>query len=139
MIVLDTNVISEIMLPAPDMRVIRWLNQQPAKSIWTTSVNIYEIRFGLLSMPAGKKRSTITAQFDTWLNNVIEQRIAGFDSSAAQQAANLAAARKVSGRPGEPRDTMIAGIVLSTHATLATRNVKHFAEIASSVVNPWEA
>ncbi len=137
MIVLDTNVISEIMRPKPDSAVLRWLDEQPGSSIWTTSVNIFEIRSGLQSMPVGRRQSTLIVFFERWLAEVILHRIVSFDDSAVCEAANLAAARKASGRPAEPRDTMIAGIVLASHAKLATRNVKHFEDIALSVVNPW--
>jgi len=138
MIVLDTNVVSEIMLPQPEERVTRWLDRQPHTSIWTTSVTVFEIRFGLETMPAGKRRTALIASFERWLGEVVERRIASFDETAARRAAELAAGRQGRGRPGELRDTMIAGIVLASHATLATRNVKHFEDIASSVVNPWE-
>jgi hypothetical protein len=138
MIVLDTNVISEIMLPAPDARVLRWLDKQPPQSIWITTVTLYEIRFGLQSMPAGKKQTALLALFERWLAEVAQYRIASFDQAAAQQAANLGAALKLKGRPRDARDTMIAGIVLASHATLATRNTEHFDDIAKSVVNPWE-
>ena len=139
MVLLDTNVISEIMLPAPDSRVLRWLDEQPFQSIWITAINLYEIRFGLLSMPAGKKQTTLESRLERWFAEVVRHRIANFDQAAARQAANLAAARKSKGRPRDPRDSMIAGIVLASRATLATRNVKHFEDIAKSVVNPWEA
>ncbi|MGD0735732.1 MAG: type II toxin-antitoxin system VapC family toxin [Terracidiphilus sp.] len=139
MIVLDTNVISEIMRPRPDPAVLLWLDRQPAISIWTTSVSTFEIRFGLRSMAEGRKRSTLIAFFDRWLAEVVQQRIASFDHAAAKIAADLAAVRRASGHPGDARDTMIAGIVLASRATLATRNFKHFEDIAGSVVNPWEA
>jgi predicted nucleic acid-binding protein len=138
MIILDTNVISEIMLPRPSVQVFLWMNSQPISSLWTTSINIYEIRYGLQSMPEGRKRSALMTLFERWLAEVIQQRILSFDAIAAQCAADLATECKAKGRPGDPRDTMIAGIVLASHAKLATRNVKHFEEIASSVVNPWE-
>jgi predicted nucleic acid-binding protein len=138
MVLLDTNVISEIMLPAPDPRVLQWVDQQPPHSIWITSVNLYEIRYGLQSRPAGKRQAALLALLERWLAEVVEHRIANFDQAAARQAANLAAARKSKGRPRDPRDSMIAGIVLASRATLATRNVKHFEDIAKSVVNPWE-
>jgi hypothetical protein len=138
MIVLDTNVISEIMLPAPNPRVLRWVDQQPPQSIWITTVTLYEIRYGLQSMPAGKKQTALLTLLERWLAEVVQHRIASFDQVAALQAANLGAALKLKGRPRDPRDTMIAGIVLASHATLATRNVKHFDDIAKSVVNPWE-
>jgi len=138
MIILDTNVISEFMLPKPDGRVTRWLDQQPSSSLWTTSVTIFEIRFGLETMPHGRRRTSMVASFENWLNHIVQQRIVGYDEQAARSAAELAAERQRRGRPGELRDTMIAGIVVSSRAVLATRNVKHFDDIASFVVNPWE-
>jgi predicted nucleic acid-binding protein len=138
MIILDTNVISALMRPSPAADVIRWLNDQPGRSIWTTSVTIFEIEFGLRTMPAGKRQSAMTSSFQGWLQNIIQERIANYDSAAADCAAELAAARQKRGRPGELRDTMIAGIVLASHAKLATRNVKHFEDIAAPVVNPWD-
>jgi predicted nucleic acid-binding protein len=139
MIILDTNVVSEIMRPHPDERVARWLDQQPRNSIWATSVTVFEIRFGLETMPAGKRQAALMVSFERWLIEVVQQRIAAYDETAARCAAELAANRQKRGRPGDLRDTMIAGIVLASRATLATRNVKHFEDIASSAVNPWEA
>jgi len=138
MIVLDTNVLSALMRTEPDPVVLRWLDRQARVSIWTTSVTIFEIRFGLRTMPAGKRQATMSAIFERWLDEVVQQRMAVFDEAAARQAADLEAERRKRGRPGELRDTMIAGIVLASHATLATRNAKHFEDIAKSVVNPWE-
>jgi predicted nucleic acid-binding protein len=139
MIVLDSNVISELMLDRPNRVVTHWLDRQPYLSIWTTSITVFEIRFGLNSMPPGNRQTQRIAAFERILTEVIEDRFAPFDSLAAEHAAELAAQRERIGRPGELRDTMIAGIVLSSRATLATRNVKHFDDIARSVVNPWEA
>lgn len=138
MIVLDTNVVSEIMRSKPDERVTRWLDQQPRPSIWITTVTVFEIRFGLETMPIGKRRTALTASFERWLGDVVQQRMASYDEAAARWAAELAAGRQRRGWPGELRDTMIAGIVLANHATLATRNVKHFEDIAKLVVNPWD-
>lgn len=138
MIVLDTNVLSALMLDRPSIAVVEWLDQQPHRSVWTTSITIFEIRFGLNSMPEGKRRKQRVTTFERTLSDVIERRFALFDGLAAERAAELAANRRRTGRPGELRDTMIAGIVLANHATLATRNVKHFEDIANSVVNPWD-
>jgi predicted nucleic acid-binding protein len=138
MIVLDTNVVSEFMLPKPDARVTRWLDLQPASSLWTSSVTVFEVRFGLATMPAGRRRTALMASFENWLNQVVQQRIVTYDETAARSAAELAAERQGRGRPGDLRDTMIAGIVLASHATLATRNVKHFDDMVPSIVNPWE-
>jgi predicted nucleic acid-binding protein len=137
MIVLDTNVLSELMLDQPSRVVAEWLDRQPHTSVWTTSVTAFEIRFGLNSMPAGRRQAQRIAAFERVLAKVIEQRFAPFDSEAAERAAELAASRRREGRPGELRDTMIAGIVLASHAKLATRNAKHFEDVASSVMNPW--
>jgi hypothetical protein len=139
MIVLDTNVISEFMIRSPDPRVLRWLNSQPRLSVWTTTVNVYEIRSGLLAAPDGKRQATLSMAFERLLNHTIEGRIAVFDVAAAQRAAELEAAGQKRGRPRDRRDTMIAGIVLASHATFATRNDKHIEDIAKTVVNPWEA
>jgi predicted nucleic acid-binding protein len=138
MILLDTNVLSALMRQSPDDEVIRWLDKQPRSSVWTTAITVFEIRFGLQVMAAGKRRTSLMTAFDRLLNEMIERRVAYFDSAAAAHAADLMAARQKKGRSGELRDTMIAGIALASRATLATRNVKHFEDIAASVVNPWD-
>jgi len=138
-IVLDTNVISEFMRQAPDSQVIKWLDQQPRLSMWTTTINLYEIVSGVLAMPEGRRQRARLLAFRHFLDTTIQGRIAAFDAPAAQKAAELEAAGQKTGRPRDARDTMIAGIVLASHATLATRNVRHFEDIAASVVNPWEA
>ena len=138
MILLDTNVISALILDRPPLAG-RVVGSPAAASVWTTSITVFEIRFGLNSMPAGKRQAQRIAVFERILVDVIEQRFATFDSASAERAAELAADRRRRGRPGELRDTMITGIVLASHAKLATRNVKHFQDIASSVINPWNA
>jgi len=139
MIVLDTNVISELMRDDPDPEVISWLDDQPRASMWTTTITLYEIVSGVLAMPEGKRQRARLLAFNQILDVMILGRIATFDAGAAQRAAELEAVGLKSGRPRDARDTMIAGIVQASHATLATRNVRHFEDIAASVVNPWEA
>jgi predicted nucleic acid-binding protein len=138
MIVLDTNVLSALMQRIPDKQVVAWLDEQPRTSVWTTSVTILEIRFGLQIMATGKRRSFLLQAFEILLDRM-GHRIASFDEVAAAQAADLMAARQRKGRPGDLRDTMIAGIVLAHHATLATRNTSHFEDLAVPVINPWTA
>jgi predicted nucleic acid-binding protein len=138
MIVLDTNVLSALMRQTPDATVIAWLDKQPRTSVWTTSVTILEIQFGLQIIAARKRRSQLLDTFKTVLEK-IGHRIAPFDDAAAIQAADLMAIRHRKGRPVELRDTMIAGIVVARHATLATRNVIHFEDLSVPVVNPWRA
>ena len=136
MIVLDTNVLSALMRSAPDAQVIAWLDKQPRTSVWTTSVTILEIRFGFQIMAAGKRKELLLETFEIVLEKM-DRRIAPFDEAAAMQAADLMASRQRKGRSVELRDTMIAGIVVARHATLATRNVVHFEDLSVPVVNPW--
>jgi len=89
-------------------------------------------------MPGGKRQAALGQIFRQILDS-LDHRIATFDEEAAELAANLAVFRQNKGRSGDLRDTMIAGIVLARHASLATRNVTHFADIAATVVNPWTA
>jgi toxin FitB len=138
MIILDTNILSALMRQIPDSKVVTWLDGQSRTSVWTTSVTILEIRFGLQIMATGKRRSLLSEAFDSLLEKM-GRRIASFDDDAATQAANLMVSRQRKGRPVELRDTMIAGIVLAHHATLATRNVAHFEDLTVPVVNPWLA
>jgi hypothetical protein len=136
-IILDTNVFSALMRAEPDAAVVEWLDRQPESSIWTTAVTLMEIRYGLQSMPAGRRREQMTRELEVLLREEIEGRYANFDAAAAVQAADLMAAQRRKGRVVEIRDTMIAGIVVSRNATLATRNTIHFSEIDSRLVNPW--
>jgi predicted nucleic acid-binding protein len=135
-IILDTNVLSALMRQAPDQSVVDWLDQQPRTSIWTTSVTVFEIAFGLQILAVGKRRTLLVEAFEELLARM-GQRIATFDIAAARQASDLMAARHRKGRPGDFRDTMIAGIVLAQHATLATRNTTHFEDASIPLVNPW--
>ena len=136
MIILDTNVLSALMRQAPDQNVVDWLDRQPRTSIWATSVTVFEIRFGLQMLAAGKRRNLLTEAFEELLAKM-GQRVATFDAPAAAQAGDLMAVRHKKGRPGDLRDTMIAGIVLAQHATLATRNTVHFEDAPIPLVNPW--
>jgi toxin FitB len=138
MIILDSNVLSELMRPQPEASVIAWLDRQPQTSIWTTSVTVLEIRFGLQVMPTRRRQAIYTQGFERLLDG-IDHRIAPFDTEAAQQASTLMASRKMKGGPRKLRDTMIAGIVLARHAILATRNVSHFDDVSAALVDPWNA
>jgi hypothetical protein len=137
MIILDTNVFSALMSREPDNQVIAWLDKQPRTSVWTTSVTVLEIRFGLQMMPVGRRRAALLRAFDTVMADKIDRRIAPFDATAAELAGDLMALRHKKGRPGDLRDTMIAGIVLACQATLATRNASHFEDLSLPVINPW--
>jgi toxin FitB len=136
MIILDTNVLSALMRNVPDPSVASWIDRQPQTSIWTNSITILEIQTGLQIMLPGKKRVSLSEDFERLLDR-IDHRIASFDEHAARLAAELTGLRQKKGRVGELRDTMIAGIVLAHRASLATRNLMHFADIPATVVDPW--
>ena len=138
MIFLDTNVVSALMHDLPDINVVRWLDERPKTSLWTTSITVFEIQSGLEIMPAGRRQTGLSQVFQLILERM-DHRVAAFDDEAATAAASLAASRRKRGRIVEIRDTMIAGIVLSRHASLATRNTSHFADISATIVNPWTA
>jgi toxin FitB len=138
-IILGTNVLSALMRTVPDTAVVTWLDRQPAESIWITSVTLFEARLGLALLPAGRRRRSLEAAFNRLLDEDLENRVLDFDAAAATSAALLAADRQRSGRPADMRDTQIAGIALARHARLATRNVRHFADLKIPVVDPWTA
>ncbi len=138
MTILDSNVVSALMNDPPEEMVVGWLDGQARNSIWTTSITVFEIRSELEIMAAGKRQARLSELFERILDR-FRERIAVFDTEAARLAASLTALRRSKGRVGELRDTMIAGIVLANRASLATRNVAHFADISATVVNPWNA
>ncbi len=139
MIILDTNVLSTLMRTEPESSVVAWLDRQPAESVWITSITLFEARLGLALLPAGRRRQALQAAFAELLELDLENRVLDFDSAAATEAATLAAARQHAGRPVDMRDTQIAGIALARRATLATRNLRHFADLKIPVVDPWTA
>ena len=138
MIVLDTNVLSALMRAEPDLAVVRWLDGLAPESMWITSITLFETRFGLALLPAGKRRRYLEAAFAQLLKEDLENRVLDFDSAAAAEAASLAATRQKAGRAVDMRDTQIAGIALARRATLATRNVRHFADLNVQVIDPWD-
>lgn len=136
MIVLDTNVLSELMEPE-DSRVISWLNEQEPESIWTTAVTIFEIRFGIALLSRGRRQRQLDVAFAKVLDEDLQGRILPFDHEAATEAADRAAHRRAIGKPLDFRDIEIAGIVSARRAKLATRNVRHFQDLGIELVDPW--
>lgn len=137
MIVLDSNVISA-MMRQPDKLLIAWLDTQPQQSLWTTSISVYEIEYGLQALLKGKRRQGLQKDFERAMQEDLEGRILDFDHLAAKQAAAISAHLRSIGRPIDVRDAMIAGISLSRNATLVTRNVKHFDQTGVNLINPWD-
>ena len=125
------------MQKAPATAVVRWLDEQPAESIWITSITLFESRLGLHLLPSGRRRDALEAAFANLLEDDLENRILDFDAGAAMAAAELAAQRTIAGRPVDVRDTQIAGIAIARRATLATRNTRHFSDLKVGVIDPW--
>lgn len=137
MILLDTNVLSALMRDPPDPAVIVWLDRQNSDEIWTTAVTVFEVRFGLARMSEGRKRRDLQVAFEGLLREDLAGRIAPFDRAAADAAGQLAARREAAGRPVDVRDTLIAGIALHRRANVATRNIRHYDDLETGVINPW--
>lgn len=137
MIVLDTNVLSALMRREPEPAVVEWLDLQPAESVWTTAVTVFEIRFGLELIARGRRRRQLEDAFRRALDEDFQGRILAFDDEAADEAASRAAERRAAGKSVDFRDVEIAGIVAARRATLATRNVRHFQDLRIELVDPW--
>lgn len=137
MIILDTNVLSALMLKHPDSVVVEWLDGLPPESIWTTSVTLFEIWFGLGLMPKGKRRSALEEVLTDSLSEDLGGRVLAFDDDAARHAAALAVRSQRAGRSVEIRDVQIAGIATARRAQVATRNTRHFDGFGIRLLNPW--
>jgi len=138
MIILDTNVLSELMKPNPAERVAAWLAAQPSTDVYTTSITQAEILHGLLLLPPGRRRSGIEAGAESMFKEDFVGRILGFGSDAALPYALIASERRRAGRPISHFDAQIAAIAYSARATLATRNVSDFDGCGVKVVDPWQ-
>ncbi|HTI02400.1 MAG TPA: type II toxin-antitoxin system VapC family toxin [Acidisoma sp.] len=137
MILLDTNVLSALMLTEPDPVVVRWLDRLDPALVWTTSVNVFEIRYGLARRVDGRKTRQLEEAFDALIREDLEGRVAPLDHAAAEAAGILTARRTAAGRSVDFRDTLIAGIAIANKATLATGNVRHFVGLEIRVSDPW--
>lgn len=137
MIILDTNVISALVLPRPNQRVVDWLDRQPASTIWTTTVTVYELYRGIATMEEGRRRNELTAAVAEILGVGLHGRIMPFDMQAAHEAARLWAARCAMGRPVHVEDNQIAGIARLRGAAIATRDTADFSGCGVQLINPW--
>lgn len=137
MILLDTNVVSALMRRGPEPVVVAWLDEQPAESIWTTSITVFEVQTGLELLQPGRRRQQLEDAFAQLLAEELQGRVQSFDQPAAIAAGRIAAERQRAGRTVEIRDVQIAGITSVRKATLATRNTRHFESLGIDLVNPW--
>ncbi len=136
MIILDTNVLSELLLPSPNPVVVDWLAEQTPASVFTTSITEAEILYGLRLLPEGRRRELEAAILPIFRED-LAGRVLSFDRDAADIYATIATARRTAGRPISQFDAQIAAITLSRGASLATRNEADFQEIGLEVINPW--
>jgi len=138
-ILLDTNVLSALMRSRADPAIVAWLDSLPPESIWTTSITVFEIRFGLEILERGRRRRSLEVAFAKALEEDFEGRVLVFDQAAAEAAATIAAEQRRAGRPVEIRDVQIAGIATARKATLATRNTRYFEATGIALIDPWSA
>jgi len=137
-IVLDTNIISEVMRPQPNPAVLAWLNRQDSTHLFITSVSIAEIGYGLRVLADGQRRRTLLSRFEQFIAQGFEYRILGFDKPAAEAYAEIMGYRKEMGCPMSFPDGQIAAITRINHFKLATRNIKDFERCGIDLINPFE-
>ena len=139
MIVLDTNVVSEVYRSHPNPSVMTWLNAQPIDSLYLCTPVLAKLHFGAERLDEGKRRDWLRATIDRLENELYRDRILVFDTSSAAKFGLINAARRKSGQTLQQMDGLIAAIALTNGATLATRNGKDFVNLGLDLINPFEA
>lgn len=138
MIVVDTNVISEIMRPQPSPLVLNWLNAQNSNQLFVTTVTLAEIGYGLRVLPDGLRRSQLHSRFEQFIAQAFEERVLDFTASAARAYAEIMGHRKEIGHPMSLADGQIASIAHTHRFAVATRNTKDFEDCSLELINPFE-
>ncbi|GBR77127.1 type II toxin-antitoxin system VapC family toxin [Acidiphilium acidophilum] len=138
MLILDTNVLSEIMRPRPALEVAAWLARQPDDLLYTTAISQAEVLSGLAIMPEGRRHRELEAAARGIFTEDFEDRILPFDTDATAAYAEIVAARRRTGRPTAPLDLMIAAVAVSHNASVVTRDTKGFDGCGVTLVNPWQ-
>jgi len=137
-IVLDTNVISEIMRPHPSGVVVAWINQQPGINLFITTITLAEIGYGLRVLVDGKRRRILQNRFDQFITQGFEYRILNFDIASARTYSEIMGHKKEMGCPMSFPDGQIAAITLANNFMLATRNIKDFKHCGLDLINPFD-
>lgn len=138
MILLDTNVLSELMKTDRSEQVVDWINEKPIQSLFITAITQAEVLYGISLLPNGKRKTGIKKAAKALFSSDFSGRILSFDSSSTYNFATIAAERRKSGQPISQFDAQIAAIARTWGCTLATRNVRDFNGCGIDVVNPWE-
>ncbi|MCA3180422.1 MAG: type II toxin-antitoxin system VapC family toxin [Burkholderiaceae bacterium] len=139
MILLDTNVLSELMRPTPDPGVAAWIAGHPASGLATTTITQAEIRHGIARLPSGRRRDALQRAVAAMFDEEFGDRVLPFDAAAAPHYATLRATRERAGRPIPAFDAQIAAIARAHRATIATRDLGGFADCGVPLVDPWAA
>ncbi len=139
MILLDTNVISEIMRPTPEPRVVAWLNFYPGSEYWISAITVAEIGLGIALLPTGKRKTAFAQIAATMFQQDFSGRCLSFDQEAATHYAHIVATARKAGRTITVEDAEIAAIALNHDCLLATRNTRDFVSIDGlRLLNPWD-
>jgi predicted nucleic acid-binding protein len=138
MIILDTNVLSELMRPKPSSRVAAWVAKQPATELFTTSITEAEVFYGIELLTKGNRREELLAAAEAMFAEDLAGHIFGFEGDAARVFSKIAARRRALGKPISHADAQIAAIAQVRSAKLATRNVADFEDCGLHVVDPWD-
>ena len=139
MFLLDTNVVSELLRPSPEPVVEAWVAERLATDLYFSAIGEAELRCGVAILPAGKRQTALASAIESILREDFADRILPFDSAAAREYADIAAARRSAGRIVPPADCQIAAIARSRSMAVVTRNVRDFEGIEVEVVDPWTA
>ena len=139
MFVIDTNVASELMKPAPAPSVAAWVALRDAEELFLTAIGEAELLYGVAILPVGRRREALETAMTRWLDLGFADRILPFDSAAAKAYAEIAADRRRTGRPIGEADCRIAAITRCRGAALVTRNVRDFEGAGVDVIDPWVA
>ncbi len=139
MIVLDTNVISEMMKPKPSEAVLNWIDEQKVAQLFITTITIAEISYGLHALPDGHRRKSLETSFHQAIMESFQHRIIAFEESYAFIYGEIMGHRRKIGNPLSVPDGQIGAITLSQGFSLATRNIRDFSNCNIDLINPFEA
>jgi hypothetical protein len=139
MIILDTNVLSELMRAVPNSQVVAWVAKQSATELFTTTITEAEIFYGIELLARGKRREALLAAAEAIFTEDLAGRVFDFESNAARVFSKIAAHRRTLGRPISHADAQIAAIAQVRRAKLATRNHQDFEDCEVDVIDPWNS